>query len=86
VTDLLVSKNARCLQDYSNMKWTLYSRHCCDELRSKALLKELQRKSCCCGGYLKLADLAKIGGETTILQSLKKKVAHICAHSGKAVN
>jgi hypothetical protein len=35
------SKNASCLQDYSNTKWTLYLRHQCDELCSKALLKEL---------------------------------------------
>jgi hypothetical protein len=32
------------------------------------------------------ADPAKIGKETTNLQSLTTKVAHICAHSGKAVN
>ncbi len=49
------------------------------------MVRELWRKSCSCRGYLKLADLAKIGKETTILQSLKKKVAHICNHSGKAV-
>jgi hypothetical protein len=36
--------------------------------------------------YLQLADLAKIGEETMNLQSLTKKVARICSHSGKAVN
>ncbi len=49
------------------------------------MVRELWRKSGGCRGYLKLADLAEIGEETTILQSLKKKVAHTCAHSGKAV-
>jgi hypothetical protein len=34
-------KNASCLQDYSNMKWTLHSHHCCDKLCSKVLLREL---------------------------------------------
>jgi hypothetical protein len=43
------------------------------------------RKSCGCWLYLQLADTAKIGKETTKLQSLTKKVVHICAHSGKAV-
>jgi hypothetical protein len=40
-------------------------------------------KSCGCWRYLQLADPAKIGGETTHLRSLTKKVAH-CAHSCKA--
>ncbi len=60
--------------------------HRCDKLCSKAMLRELWRKSCSCWRYLQLADPAKIGKETTNLQSLTKKVAHICAHSGKAVN
>ncbi len=51
----------------------------------KAMLRELWRKSCGCWRYLQLADPAKIGKETTNLQSLTKQVAHICAHSGKAV-
>jgi hypothetical protein len=50
------------------------------------ILRELWRKSCGCWRYLQLADPAKIGGETTNLQSLTKKVARICTHSGKAVN
>jgi hypothetical protein len=50
------------------------------------MLRELWRKSCGSWRYLQLADLAKIGEETMNLQSLTKKVARICAHSGKAVN
>jgi hypothetical protein len=50
------------------------------------MLRELWRKSCGCWRYLQLADPAIIGGETMNLQSLTKKVVHICAHSGKAVN
>jgi hypothetical protein len=49
------------------------------------MLRELWRKSCGCWHYLQLADPAKIGKETTNLQSLTKKVARICTHSGKAV-
>jgi hypothetical protein len=49
------------------------------------MLRELWRKSYSCWHYLQLADPAKIGKETTILQSLTKKVAHICTHCGKAV-
>jgi hypothetical protein len=51
----------------------------------KTMLRELWRKSYGCWHYLQLADLAKIGKETTNLHSLTKKVACICAHSGKAV-
>jgi hypothetical protein len=47
--------------------------------------RELWRTSCSCWRYLQLADPSKIGKETTNLRSLKKKVACICAHSGKAV-
>jgi hypothetical protein len=43
---------------------------------------DLWRKSCGCWGYLQLAVMAKIGKETTNLQSPPKKVVHICAHSG----
>jgi hypothetical protein len=75
------SKHASCLQDYSNTKWTLYSCHQCNELCSKELLRELGRKSCGCQHYLQLAEPAKIGKETMNLQSLKKKVAHVCTHS-----
>jgi hypothetical protein len=67
------SKNASCLQDYSNTKQTLFSRHQCDELCSTAMLRELWRKSCNCWRYLQLADPAKIGKETTNLQSLTKR-------------
>ncbi len=49
------------------------------------MLRELWRKSCGCWPYLQLADPAKIGEETTNLQSLTRKVARICTHSGKAV-
>jgi hypothetical protein len=50
------------------------------------MLRELWRKSCGYWCYLQLADPAKIGKETTNLQSLTKKLARICAHSGKVVN
>jgi hypothetical protein len=50
------------------------------------MLRELWRKSCGCWRYLQLANPAKIGKETTNLQSLTKKVTRICAHSGNAVN
>jgi hypothetical protein len=50
------------------------------------MLRGLWRKSWGCWRYLQLADLAKIGKETTNLRSLTKKVACICTHSGKAVN
>ncbi len=49
------------------------------------MLRELWRRSCGCWRYLQLADPAKIGKETTNLQSLTKKVVRVCAHSGKAV-
>jgi hypothetical protein len=50
------------------------------------MLRELWRKSCGWWCYLQLADPAKIGKETTILRSLTKKVARICAHGGNPVN
>jgi hypothetical protein len=50
------------------------------------MLREPWRKSCGSLRYLQQADPAKIGKETTNLQSLTKKVVHVCAHSGKAVN
>jgi hypothetical protein len=46
------------------------------------MLRELWRKSCGCWHFLQLADPAIIGKETMKLQSLTKKVACICAHSG----
>jgi hypothetical protein len=45
-------------------------------------LRQLWRKRFGFQHYLQLAELAKIGKETTNLQSLKKKVAHICPHNG----
>ncbi len=77
---LFASSNASCLQNNSNTKRTLYSRHQCDKLHSKMWLRELWRKSCSFRRYLQLAELAKIGKETTNLRSLTKKVAHICTH------
>jgi hypothetical protein len=59
--------------DYSNTKPTLYSRHQCNELCSKALHKELWRKSCGCWRYLQLAEPAKIGKESTNLLRLKRR-------------
>jgi hypothetical protein len=61
VLNSLANKNTSCLQEYSNSKWTLYSCHCCIKLCSKALLRELEKKSCCCWRYLQLAEPAKIG-------------------------
>ncbi len=52
------SKNASCLEDYSDIKRTLYSCHWCDELWSEALLRELWRKSWGCWRNLQLAEPA----------------------------
>ena len=49
-------------------------------LNGKDVVKELSYWA------LWLAELAKIGEETTILRSSKKKWSQICGHSGSAVN